>query len=160
MTKRYVPKALLAALGASALIALGGVAANADSGRNDGYHGGDRGNDRGLHLSNRPKEIVIDNLDNFAFTKGDPQQAAHAQEVCGDCHSTDYPATQPKLSCAGWGNEIVKMGNTMGAVTPWQEDGVDKAALRDILHYLADNYGDAAGAAGCMGTELDALPLN
>ena len=50
------------------------------------------------------------------------------------------------------------MGNTMGAVVPWEEDGVDKAKLEIILHYLVDNYGDNSTA--CTGHELDPLPLN
>ena len=144
MAKQFMNKTFLAAMGAGALNALSVTIANADDHRSDG--------DRDLRLSDRPKEIVIDNLDTFTVDN------ELTQEVCGDCHSTDYPATQPKLNCTGWGKEIVKMGNTMGAVTPWNEDGVTKEELYQILHYLADNYGQ--GADGCTGSELDALPLN
>ena len=145
MAKPFFVKTLLTVVGAGALIALGATAAIAGS-----DHRGDRDHD--IRLSDRPKEIVVDNLDTFTVSN------ELTQEVCGDCHSTDYPATQPKLSCAGWGKEIVKMGNTMGAVTPWNEDGVTKEALYQILNFLADNYGQ--GTDGCTGSELDALPLN
>jgi len=90
------------------------------------------------------------------FTKGDPAAAAHAQAICGDCHSTDYPTTQPKLNCATWANEIIKMGNTFRANIPWTEDGITKAELYDILAYLNTNYG--AGDT-CSATALDPLNL-
>jgi hypothetical protein len=112
-----------------------------------------------LKLSNRPKAIVIDNLDTAVFTKGDPATAAVAQEICGDCHSSDYPTTQPKLNCAGWGKEIVKMGNTFNASVAWNEDGVKKETLYQILAYLTDNYG-SDGSDKCTGHELDSIPLN
>jgi hypothetical protein len=136
MTKRFLGKTLLAASGVAALIAVGMTAANAD-----GRH------DRGIRLSDRPKTIVIDNLDTAMFTKGDPAAAAVAQAICGDCHSTDYPTTQPKLSCKTWAAEIVKMGKTFRAGIPWQEDGITYTQLNTILVYLADNYG--AGSASC-----------
>ena len=145
MTKRFFGKTMLAAGGVAALIAVGMTAANAD-GRND----------RGIRLSDRPKTIVIDNLDTAMFTKGDPAAAEYAQEICGDCHSTDYPTTQPKLNCATWAAEIIKMGNTFRANVPWTEDGVTKADLYGILAYLNTNYG--AGDA-CAANALDALKL-
>jgi hypothetical protein len=147
MTKRSFGKTLLVAGGVAALIAVGMTAVNADDGR---HH------DRGIRLSDRPKTIVIDNLDTAMFTKGDPAAAAYAQEICGDCHSTDYPMTQPKLNCAGWAKEIVKMGNTFRANIPWTEDGVTKAELYEILAYLNTNYG--AGDA-CAANALDTLNL-
>jgi len=143
MTKYSFGKKLLAACGVAVLIALGVSAANADGGRR-------------IHLSDRPKTIVIDNLDTAMFTKGDPTAAAHAQAICGDCHSTDYPTTQPKLNCATWAKEIIKMGNTFRANIPWTEDGVTKAELYDILAYLNTNYG--AGDT-CSPTALDPLVL-
>jgi len=146
MTKRFLGKTLLAAGGVAALIAVGMTAANAD-----GNH-----HDRNIHLSDRPKTIVIDNLDTAMFTKGDPAAAAVAQEICGDCHSTDYPTTQPKLSCAGWAGEIIKMGNTFRANVPWTEDGITKAQLYDILAYLNTNYGQGDA---CSATALDPLKL-
>jgi len=142
MTKRFFGKTLLAAGGVAALIALGMSAANADG--------------NGIRLSDRPKTIVIDNLDTAMFTKGDPAAAAHAQAICGDCHSVDYPTTQPKLNCATWAKEIIKMGNTFRANIPWTEDGITKAELYDILAYLNTNYG--AGDA-CAANALDSLKL-
>lgn len=111
----------------------------------DGRHG--ERHDGRVQLSNRPKTIIIDNLDTSTFGKGNPAIAAMAHEVCGDCHSIDYPTTQPKLSCAGWAKEIVKMGNTFGAQMPWHEDVVTYSMLNTILVYLADNYGQ--GSANC-----------
>jgi hypothetical protein len=136
MTKHFSGKKLLGACGVAALIALGMSAANAD---------GDRGGR--IRLSDRPKTIVIDNLDTAMFTKGDPAAAAHAQEICGDCHSTDYPMTQPKLSCNGWAKEINKMGTTFRGGVPWVEDGVSYSDLNAILEYLTANYGNAGACA-------------
>lgn len=114
--------------------------------------------DEKVKLSPRAKTIVIDNLDNALFSKGDPAMAATAQAVCGDCHSSDYPMTQPKLNCGGWGKTIVKMGNTFQGVVPWNEDGLQRETLKQILAYLTDNYG-SGGSAACTGHELDSLPL-
>ncbi|MDZ4262713.1 MAG: hypothetical protein U1B30_10320 [Pseudomonadota bacterium] len=82
--------------------------------------------------------------------------AAIAHEVCGDCHSVDYLTTQPKLSCATWARDIVKMGNTFDARIPWQEDVVTYSTLNTILVYLADNYGQ--GSAGCDMNAVRAVP--
>ena len=116
-------------------------------------------NGESIILSTSPKTIVITNLDTATFTKGDPAMAAVAQSVCGDCHSSDYPTTQPKLNCAGWGKAIVKMGTTFGAVTPWNQTFLKRDTLKQILSYLTDNYG-SGGSAACTGHELDSIPLN
>lgn len=145
MTNFFWGKKLLAGASVVALIVLGVTAANAED-----RHG------RNIRLSDRPKTIVIDNLDTAILTKGDPAAAAIAQGICGDCHSTDYIATQPKLSCKQWASEIVKMGNTFDAKIPWHEDNVTYTALNQILVYLAGNYG--AGSASCDLNAVKAVP--
>lgn len=132
MTK-FFGKKLLAAGGVAALIVLGMSAASADVGRR-------------IHLSDRPKTIVIDNLDTATFTKGgDAWKAGRdtSNAICNDCHSTDYPTTQPKLSCNGWAKVINKMGTTFRANIPWSEDGINYTQLNSILDYLTSNYGNA-----------------
>jgi len=158
MTKRFLSNKLLAAGGIAALLALSMSAANADADH-------DRDHDRRyIHLSDRPKTIVIDNLDNATFTKGDPAAAALAQGICGDCHSTDYPTTQPKLSCNGWAKEINKMGTTFRAKLPWAEanpDGtynVTYTKLQAILDYLTANYGNAGTCATADRALITAIP--
>jgi len=147
MTKFFSGKTLLAAGSVAALIIAGMTAANADGDR-------DRDHDR-IRLSNRPKTIVIDNLDTAKFTKGDPVMAARAQEICGDCHSVDYATTQPKLSCKQWASEIIKMGNTFRANVPWLEDGVTRDDLYGVLDYLNKNYGKNDA---CPETTSDHIP--
>lgn len=112
-----------------------------------------------VELSQLPKTIIINNLDTATLDRGDPLLAATAQAACSDCHSTDYIMTQPKLNCAVWGKEIVKMGNVFDGMIPWTLDGVTKAEMYEVLAYLTDNYG-SGGSAACTGQELDALPLN
>ncbi len=158
MIKHFAKRPLAVAFVAGLVAAGAATLAVADGEFLAGNHDRSHGWGHVARQSDAPKQIVIDNLDNFVVSKGDPDQAALTQEVCGDCHSTDYPATQLKMSCAAWGKEIVKMGNTFGAVVPWKEDGISKANLTDILHYLADNYGQ--GAAACVGNELDPLILD
>ena len=153
MSKLRSSMKVLTAGGIAALVTLG-IAAGINTALADGGPKNDK-----IHLDKRTKTIVIDNLDTSVFDKGDPAVAATAQEVCGDCHSTDYPTTQPKLNCAGWGKEIVKMGNTFGAVIAWNEDGVSKDELNEILPYLTDNYG-SGGSSACTGHELDPIQLN
>ena len=109
-----------------------------------------------IELSKRPKTIVIDNLDTSTFSKGNPAVAAVATEVCGECHSIDYLTTQPKLSCAVWAQEIVKMGNTFGAAEEWKEHLVTYPMLNSVLVYLADNYGQ--GSASCDLEAVKAVP--
>ncbi len=109
-----------------------------------------------IELSKRPKTIVLNNLDTSIFNKGDAAVAAVAQGICGDCHSSDYPTTQPIASCAAWAKEIVKMGNTFDAKIPWAVDGVTYSTLNSILVYLADNYGQ--GSASCDMEAVKAIP--
>lgn len=158
MKKFYSRKTLLAASGVAALIALGITAANADGmmGK-DGRKGGGRANT--VTLSDRPKTIVIDNLDTAVFKDDGTGRSSVAQTVCADCHSSDYPTTQPKLSCNGWAKEVNKMGKTFRAYLPWSEidpstgtTTVTYGMLTNILYYLADNYG--TGSAGCTSTDL------
>jgi len=148
MTKRFLGKKLLAVAGVAALITLNISAAHADADHDRHY----------IHLSDRPKTIVIDNLDTAKFTKGDPAAAALAQGICGDCHSTDYPTTQPKLSCNGWAKEINKMGTTFRAKLPWAEDGVSYTTLNAILDYLTLNYGNAETCAAADRALITAIP--
>lgn len=156
MTKPSVGSALWRVAVAAALAGAVTVA-HADDDRGDRhYEKHHEKHDGKVHLSKRPKTIVVDNLDTFVLSKGDPEVAALAQEVCADCHSTDYPATQPKLSCAVWAKEIVKMGNTFDGYMPWQEDGVTYSMLNTVLVYLADNYGQ--GSADCDMSVVRAVP--
>lgn len=109
-----------------------------------------------IDLSKQPKTIVTGNSDTSIFNKGDAVMAAVAQEVCSGCHSVDYTTTQPKLSCAVWAKEIVKMGNTFDARLPWQANVVTYSTLNSILVYLADNYGQ--GSASCDMEAVKAIP--
>jgi hypothetical protein len=140
----------LAAIGIAATIGIG-----ADNGANAAGGNGDSRRHR-VYLSDRPKTIVIDNLDTATLDRGDPALAQLTQEVCGDCHSTDYPATQPRLTCGQWASGIVRMGNTFRAAIPWQEDGIGYATLNLILGYLASNYGQGAGS--CDTNAVRAIP--
>ncbi len=77
-----------------------------------------------------------------------------AQTACADCHSADYPTTQPVMTRAKWKATIAKMGDKFFA--PWGDifgtidaAGVPVSAdaatvavnLQKIEDYLVKNYG-------------------
>lgn len=58
-----------------------------------------------------------------------------ATRVCADCHSADYPTTQPYQSRAGWQAVLDKMKFTFGMPSPGTTDE------GYIIDYLTANYG-------------------
>ena len=57
------------------------------------------------------------------------------RDVCTECHTVNYPTTQPRLDRAGWQGIITKMN---------EKFGMDKLSPEEnnvILDYLVTNYG-------------------
>lgn len=57
------------------------------------------------------------------------------RDVCTECHTVNYPSTQPRLDRAGWQGIITKMN---------EKFGMDKLSPEEnnlILDYLVTNYG-------------------
>lgn len=58
-----------------------------------------------------------------------------ATVVCADCHSSDYPTTQPYQSRSGWQAVLDKMKVNFGMPSPGP---IDEGYIVD---YLTSNYG-------------------
>ncbi len=58
-----------------------------------------------------------------------------ATRVCADCHSSDYPTTQPFQSRSGWQAVLDKMKFNFGMPSPGTTDEAQ------IIDYLTVNYG-------------------
>jgi len=104
-----------------------------------------------LKLSDDPIQIGLP-TEIAAFKAG--VNSDLAQLACADCHSADYPTTQPVMPRAKWHATIAKMHDKFGA--PWDEIfGTTDAAglpvpapqatidanLKKIEDYLVANYG-------------------
>ena len=104
-----------------------------------------------LKLSDDPIQIGLP-TEIAAFKPG--LNSDLAQTACADCHSADYPTTQPVFTRAQWKATIAKMHDKFGA--PWEEifgttdaagnavpaDAATIAAnLQKIEDYLVANYG-------------------
>lgn len=57
------------------------------------------------------------------------------KDTCTECHTFNYPSTQPKLDRAGWQRVITKMTEKFGM------DKLAPEANDVILDYLVANYG-------------------
>jgi len=69
-----------------------------------------------------------------ATMKPDPN-LKFIRETCTECHTFNYPSTQPKLNRAGWQGVITKMAEKFGM------DKLSPEANNVILDYLVANYG-------------------
>jgi len=69
-----------------------------------------------------------------ATMKPDPN-LKFIRETCTECHTFNYPSTQPKLGRAGWQGVITKMTEKFGM------DKLPPEANDVILDYLVTNYG-------------------
>ena len=106
---------------------------------------------RRLRFSDDPIQIGLP-VEIAAFKAG--VNSDLAQTACADCHSADYPTTQPVMPRAKWKATIAKMHDKFSA--PWEEifgttladgtlvpaDAATIAAnLQKIEDYLVANYG-------------------
>jgi len=57
------------------------------------------------------------------------------RDTCTECHTFNYPSTQPKLNRVGWQGVITKMTEKFGM------DKLSPEANDAILDYLVANYG-------------------